>query len=41
MYVNLPLLEREVEWYKTLITISGMIYLASMPAETRKAVGSW
>lgn len=37
MYVNLILLEREVEKYKTLITISGVIYFAYLPAERKRA----
>lgn len=41
MYVNLILLEGEVGEYKTLITISGMIYFAYMPAERKKAVCFW
>lgn len=41
MYVNLILLEREVEKCKTLITISGMIYFAYMPAERKRAVSFW
>lgn len=41
MYVNLILLEGEVDKYKTLITISGVIYFALMPAERGKAVCFW